>query len=149
MDEGSICLPIDPGHHNVVERCIGAAGLETHNQRTSLFEMLLKFRPISVEGENLEAGGFQIISHVGGEDATGLARIELLLNRCRIGALRVDAHAMSVPILHEHGNRRGPAAVFGLLYEGHVEPDSRAFLGHAWNRAPQEEHQEQTANGPV
>src|SRR5947209_6394412 len=47
---------------------------------------------------------------------------------------------MSVPILQEHGNGGGPAAIFGLSYIGNVQPDSSSLC--AWS----EERSDRTAS---
>ena len=66
-----------------------------------------------------------------------------------VGALRVNPLAMRGPVLQQHGDGGGPAAIFSLSYVRHVQPNSSSFLGRRSGSAPQEKKQEQTENDPV
>jgi len=149
MDKHRVVLPVDARHHYVVQRRFGAARLEAHNQRTPLLQMFFKIRPTPIQKEHLESRAVEIIFHVRSEDAPRFARIELLLDCGGVRALSVDWHAMPAPILQDHGDGRGSAAILALFDEWYVQPDSRAFLRRRLQRSPQEQRQEQSKRGPL
>src|SRR5713101_2120329 len=82
-------------------------------------------------------------------NAVDFARIKLFLDCSGVGTVRVNPCAMSIPVLQEHGNCSGPAAIFALFYVRHVQPDSGSFLGPRRSRASQEKKQEQTQSDPL
>ena len=111
--------------------------------------MFVKIRPTPLENERLESGTIEIALHVGSEDAARLARIKPPLDGGGVRALGVNLNPVLAPILQDHGNGRGSAAVLALFDEWHIQPDSRAFLRSPLHGAPQEQRQEQNERGPL
>src|SRR5258708_2998164 len=114
-----------------------------------MFELLKQIFPIPVERKYAKARLLEITLHVGSANAMDFARIKLFLDGGGVGTPRVNVRAMSGPVLQDHGDRGRTAAILGLFYVRHVQPDSGFFLGLRSSRRPQEKKQEQTESDPV
>src|SRR5690242_6941288 len=135
-------FPIDSRNHHIVQRRPPAAGLQADDQRPSIRQMVLQIVPDSGEGKHAKARFRKISFHVGGKNTAGLPRIELLLNLGHIGARGRYIRAVSAPVLQEHRNGGGAAAILSLFDERHFEPHPRAPLGRRGGGASQENDQE-------
>src|SRR5690242_9670188 len=142
VQENRFMFPVDSRYHNIVQRRPLAAGLKADDQRPSIRQMVSQIVPDAGDGKHAKARFRKIPFHVGGENAAGLPRIELMLNLGHIGARGRYIRAVSAPVLQEHRNRGGAAAIFSLLDERDFEPHPRAPLGRRRGGASQENDQE-------
>ena len=110
-----------------------ACRLECNNQRTSLFQVMLKVAPCASEDEGLKSILLKVFLHGGGVYAARLMRVERTLDgdcvRIRLAA------RLPGPILHDHGNAGRTATLGRLFYERDVEP-------HRVTRAEQDAEQQ-------
>src|SRR5882762_7316787 len=149
VDENGSISPIDSRDNNVVQRRLGAPRLEAYNERPSLGQVFLEIFPFTLKRENAKARTFEVAFDIGSINPPGFARIEQPLNCPRVGPPRFSPRAVGIPILQNHGDHSGPTAILTLLYERHVKPHSRIFLGRRLDGTPQEEKHEQTKSNPL
>jgi hypothetical protein len=141
VEENVAAIPIHSYHNGVMERLVGAAGLEADDERAAELKMMAQVVPGGVEGESVEAGRLKIAQHVGGADARVLRAEESGLDDLRVGGGWDGAALFLGPIGHHHGDGSGAATVFGLSEEGNVNPSASRPRGEQRKNARREEEE--------
>ena len=82
----------------------------------------MEVAPLAFEHERTKAGFLKVALDRARGDAVILRGIEQPLNHGHIRALRIQAAAMSHPVLHDHRHTGGAAPFVGLPDERHIHP---------------------------
>src|ERR1700740_1193392 len=94
-------------------------GLEGHNQRSPLLQVFFQIAPLSMKGEGPKAVLIEVMLQVRGINPKRLAGIKPLPDLLRIGTGGLSP--LELPVLHDHCNTGGAAAVLTLMHKRNIE----------------------------
>ena len=113
---------VDAIDYNIVQRGL-ALGAQGDDERAAFLELGFEVAPLAVDCEDLVAMLVEIRLHVRSADPVSSGDIEALLDGFDGAVGRCVLALLMGPVPHEHGERRGSAAVAWLRDEGDVDPD--------------------------